>query len=50
MIEPIAYVQTNLYVDGATVAAEQTLHVADPAQPSTTVGYAAEIRLGDGGG
>jgi acyl-CoA reductase-like NAD-dependent aldehyde dehydrogenase len=41
VIEPIAHVQTDLYVDGATVAAEQTLPVADPAQPSTTVGYVA---------
>ena len=38
VIEPTAHVQTDLYVDGATVAAEQTLRVADPAQPSTTVG------------
>ncbi|WP_433285450.1 aldehyde dehydrogenase family protein [Pseudonocardia sp. CA-142604] len=41
VIEPTAHVQTDLYVDGATVPAEQTLRVADPAQPSTTVGYAA---------
>jgi hypothetical protein len=37
VIQPTAHVRTDLYVDGATVPAEQTLRVADPAQPSTTV-------------
>ncbi|WP_433555340.1 aldehyde dehydrogenase family protein [Pseudonocardia xinjiangensis] len=41
VIEPTAHVHTDLYVDGAPVPAERTLRVADPADPSATVGYAA---------
>ena len=46
VIDPTAQVQTDLYVDGATVPAEQTLRVGDPAQPSATVGYAAAATRG----
>lgn len=41
VIEPTAPVQMDLYVDGATKAAEQPLRVTAPAQPPMTVGYAA---------